>query len=57
LGLLLSPTPPRRTPGTFPGAIRILPPELPVTPLDLEVKIPDASFRLQRGRPGRGFGL
>lgn len=49
LGLLLSPTPSRRTPGTFPAAIQSLPPELPVTPLDRQVKIPDASFRLQRG--------
>ena len=47
LGLLLSPTPSRRTPGTFPGAIRILPPELPVEAPDLEVQSPDASFRLQ----------
>jgi len=47
LGLLLSPTRFRRTPGTFPGTIRILPPELPVNPVDPQVKIPDASFRLQ----------
>jgi hypothetical protein len=53
-GLLLSPTPSRRTPGTFPGAIQSLPPELPVNPLDPQVKIPDASFRPQRPRPARG---
>jgi len=45
LGLLLSPTPSRRTPGTFPGAIRILPPQLPVEGLDPQLESPDASFR------------
>lgn len=54
LGLLLTQPRSRRTPGAFPGAIHSLPPELPVTPLDPEVKIPDASFRPQRPRPGRG---
>jgi len=54
LGLLLSPTPSRRTPGTFPGAIHSLPPELPVTPLDPQVESPDASFRLQEGVGGSG---
>ena len=57
LGLLLIPTRFRRTPGAFPGAIQSLPPELPVTPLDPEVKIPDASFELRKAAGGRGFFL
>jgi len=46
-----------RTLGTFPGAIQSLPPELPVTPLDQQVKTPDASFWLRKPVAGRGFFL
>ncbi len=57
LGLLLSPTPFRRTPTAFVGAIQSLPPELPVTPLDPQAKIPDASFWLRKPAARRRFFL
>jgi hypothetical protein len=45
LGLLISLPPSRRNPPVFPTAFRILPGQLPVTPLDPQGRSPDASFR------------